>query len=115
MTNADVVRAMFDAYLRGDRAAAEELLGDGLVFSSPQDDFIDRAAYLERCFPTAGRVRSQVLTDVVEVSEHDVFVRYEYVLHSGAEHRNVEVITVVDGRLTEIQVYFGATLSAGSA
>ena len=40
-----------------DRDAAESLIADDFLFTSPQDDHIDRAAFFERCFPTAGRVR----------------------------------------------------------
>jgi hypothetical protein len=32
---------------------------------------------------------------------------YEYELTSGARHRNVEVITVRDGLIHEVQVFFG--------
>jgi hypothetical protein len=44
-------------------------------------------------------------------------VRYVYELHpvdgrqSGARHRNTEVLTVRDGRVVEVQVYFGAELA----
>jgi hypothetical protein len=37
----------------------------------------------------------------------DVFVLYEYELEGGQRHRNAEVITVRDGRVTESQVFFG--------
>lgn len=59
MSNTEIVRATFDAYLAQDRDAAERLLAHDLVFTSPQDDHIDKTAYLERCFPTADRLVSQ--------------------------------------------------------
>ena len=90
--NADTVRAFFRSFLAQDRAAAERLVAGEFVFTSPQDDHIDRAAFFERCFPTAG---------------DDVFVLYEYELEGGQRHRNAEVITVRDGRVTESQVFFG--------
>ena len=37
----------------------------------------------------------------------DVFVMYEYELKTGERHRNVEVLTVRDGQITEAQVFFG--------
>lgn len=107
MTNTDVIRAYFAAYLAQDRPAAERLTADELEFTSPQDDHIDRAAFFERCFPTADRVTSQQLLEVVPATGDDVFVRYEYELKTGERHRNVELITVRDGRITEIQVFFG--------
>ena len=59
MSNTDVVRAAFDAYLAQDRDAAERLIAEDYSFTSPQDDHIDKAAFLERCFPTTDRLTSQ--------------------------------------------------------
>jgi ketosteroid isomerase-like protein/predicted enzyme related to lactoylglutathione lyase len=110
-TAAGVVRALFAAYLAQDADAATALLGEDFVFTSPQDEPIGREEWLRRCFPTADRLRSQDLVDVVEVSPGEVFVRYVYELRTGARHRNTEVLTVRDGRVVEVQVYFGAALS----
>ncbi|MFF0990979.1 nuclear transport factor 2 family protein [Kocuria nitroreducens] len=104
---ADVVRRLFAAYLAQDEAAARELVGDGFRFTSPQDDHIDRAAYFERCFPTADRVARQDLLQLVEAEPGLVLVRYEYELRTGGTFRNMEAITVRDGRVVEVQVYFG--------
>lgn len=103
----EVVRQMFSAYRAGDRAAAEELLSPGLRFTSPQDDHIDRATYLARCFPTAKRFSAQRILASSTVGEQ-VFVLYEYELADTRERfRNTEVITVAAGRIAEIQVFFG--------
>lgn len=102
-----VVRAMFATYAARDLPAAQRLLADDLVFTSPQDDHLDRATYLDRCFPTADRFASQTLLHVAEVGGDDVAVLYEYVLKDGSTWRNAEVITVRDGRIHEIQVFFG--------
>ncbi|WP_370619874.1 DUF4440 domain-containing protein [Mumia qirimensis] len=106
-TRAETVRRMFDAYRGQDRATAEELIAERFVFTSPQDDHIDRAAYLERCFPTADRFTRQELVHVAEVGSDDVLIVYEYDLRDGGSYRNAELTTVVDGRLTEVQVFFG--------
>jgi ketosteroid isomerase-like protein len=103
----DVVRAMFDAYRTGDRAAAEKLLAPALVFTTPQDDHIDRAAYFERCFPTAERFARQEIR-ALAVAGNGVFVMYEYELaDSGETYRNTELHTVIGQHITEIQVFFG--------
>lgn len=101
------VRAVFDSYLAQDRAAAERLAAEDFVFTSPQDDHIDRATFFERCFPTADRFKDHQLLVVVPTEGDDVFVLYEYELEGGQRYRNTEVITVQDGRLTESQVFFG--------
>ena len=108
MSKVDSVRAVFDAYLRQDREAEERLLADDFVFTSPQDDHIDKATFFERCFPTADRVTTQEMIDVVPAGGDDVFAMYEYELkETGERHRNVEVLTVRDGQVTETQVFFG--------
>lgn len=113
MSNAavNIVGRFFESYLAQNRAVAEELAGADLIFTSPQDDHIDRATYFERCFPTADRVRSQKLLRVAEATEEDVFVMYEYELLTGARHRNAELITVQDGQIVEVQVFFGGTVT----
>jgi ketosteroid isomerase-like protein len=103
----DTVRAMFTSYLQQDRERAERLLADVFVFTSPQDDHIDRAAFFERCFPTADRLVRQDLLHVVGAGDDDVFVMYEYELKTGERHRNVEVLTVRGDQITEAQVFFG--------
>lgn len=98
---------MFTSYLSQDRETADRLLADGFVFTSPQDDHIDRAAFFERCFPTAERLVSQEMVYVVPTEGDDVFVMYEYELKTGERHRNVELLTVRDEQITETQVFFG--------
>lgn len=111
MTNTDVVRKCFESYLARDRGAAESLIAGDFVFTSPQDDHIGRATFFERCFPTAGRFRTQELLHVVATDGDDVFVMYEYELLTGERHRNVEVLTVRDGKVVEAQVFFGGNYS----
>ncbi|MCF3141812.1 nuclear transport factor 2 family protein [Streptomyces platensis] len=113
MTHIDVVRAAFAAYLAQDRAAMDRLLAEDFVFTSPQDDHIDKAAFLDICFPTADRLRRQEILDAVAIDGEQVFVRYAYELTTGERHRNVEVMTVRDGRVTETQVYFGGNFPQG--
>jgi len=102
-----VVRDAFDAYNAQDRDAADRLMAEELTFTSPQDDHIDRAAYFERCFPTADRLVSQEVLELVEAGDDGVFILYEYELKTGERHRNTEFITVRDGRIVDIQVFFG--------
>ena len=106
-----IVRASFEAYLAQDRDTAEQLIAEDFLFTSPQDDHIDKAAFLERCFPTADRLSSQEILELVSVGEDGVFILYEYELKNGERYRNAEFITVRDGRLVETQVFFGGRAS----
>ena len=110
MSNSDAVRDMFRAYLTGDLVTAETLLAAEFVFTSPQDDHIDRTAFLERCFPTADRLVSQVLLYAVDLPDGAVFIMYDYELKTGGRYRNTEVTTVREQPLTETQVFFGGNI-----
>jgi ketosteroid isomerase-like protein len=116
----EIVRASFEAYLAQDLAAAEGLIAEDFCFTSPQDDHIDRSAFLERCFPTADRFSSQEILKLVSDGAEGVFILYEYQLQNGERYRNTEFITVRNGQLIETQVFFGgpaggeASTSAGS-
>jgi len=107
VSKVDTVRAVFDAYQRQDRGAEDRLLSDDFVFTSPQDDHIDRATFFERCFPTADRLITQEMLYVVPAGDDDVFAMYEYELTTGERHRNVELLTVREGQVVETQVFFG--------
>lgn len=102
----DVVRAQMAAYRAQDAAAAERLLSDDFVFTSPQDDHIDKAAFMERCFPTADRFGRQETRQVVEIEPGLVMARY-VADHDGEVFSNVELTTVREGRIAEVRVYFG--------
>jgi ketosteroid isomerase-like protein len=114
MHNTDIVRAVFDAYRSQDRASAERLIAEDFVFTSPQDDHVDRAAYFERCFPTAGRLVFQTTLELVAAGRDGVVILYEYELKTGERHRNAEFLTVRDGRLAEAQVFFGGRVRTSS-
>lgn len=113
MVNTDIVRAVFDAYVAQDRDTADRLIAEDFAFTSPQDDHIGKAAYLERCFPTADRLRSQEIVELTAAGEDGVFIMYEYELKTGERHRNAEFITVRNGRLAEVQVFFGGRVAQG--
>ena len=107
MSNTDMVRASMDAYRNQDLETAARLLADEFTFTSPQDDHIDKSAYLERCFPTADRFTSSEILALVPANDDSVFLLYEYELTTGDRYRNTEFITVRNGRLVETQVFFG--------
>jgi ketosteroid isomerase-like protein len=107
MSNTDVVRESFNAYLAQDEGAAARLFAEDFVFTSPQDDHIDKAAFMERCFPTAERLATQEILELVGAGDNGVFILYEYELQTGERYRNTEFITVRDAKIVETQVFFG--------
>jgi ketosteroid isomerase-like protein len=107
-----IVQRCFEAYLKQDLDTAQQLIGADFVFTSPQDDHIDRAAFFEQCFPTSSRLRSQQIRRIAAANESDVFVMYEYELRGGGRFRNTELITVRDGQMVEEQVFFGGNANS---
>jgi ketosteroid isomerase-like protein len=106
-TNAEIVRQLFDAFQARDREGFEALMSDDFRFSSPHDPDLDKAGYFERCWPNMEHMRRQALDRVVEAGD-EVFVRYEVEKKSGETFRNTELITVRDGRVARVEVYYGA-------
>jgi ketosteroid isomerase-like protein len=101
-----LVRDSYAAYENGDRELIEKILADELIFFSPPDPGIDRAAYFERCWPNAGRIKSFDLVRLVEV-DGEVLVTYESTRNDGTRFRNTEIFGFQDERISRVEVYFG--------
>ncbi|BDE05999.1 hypothetical protein WPS_12750 [Vulcanimicrobium alpinum] len=118
MTTADAehveatVRALYAAFLEGDRARADALIADGFTFTSPYDDRIDRAAYFERCFPHGDRFKVFEIERVAVVRD-DAFVSYRAALVDATTFSNADFVEVRGGRIQSAQVYFGASYRKG--
>jgi len=110
MTNDTVAtaRASYDAYVRKDRAAIEALIADDFHFTSPLDNGLDRATYFARCWPNSESIEGFDFIHLVRDGER-VFVTYE-ARAGDRRFRNTEVLTVKNGQLTDVEVYFGWTI-----
>ncbi len=104
-----IVRATYGAYVEKDRAAIEALIGDDFHFTSPLDNRIDRAAYFARCWPNSAMIAGFDFVHVAPDGDR-VFVAYEGVNTSGGRFRNTEILTVRDGKIVDVEVYFGWTI-----
>jgi ketosteroid isomerase-like protein/catechol 2,3-dioxygenase-like lactoylglutathione lyase family enzyme len=106
----NTVRRYFSVWTSRDRNAMESALTDDFHFSSPRDHRIDKREFFERCWPHAGEIAEIVLEDVVEDGNR-VFVRYVAKRAAdGTRFRNTEVITLRDGKIAAVDVYFGRDL-----
>jgi hypothetical protein len=79
------------------------------VARPPESDHLDKTTWLQRCFPTADHFdqpdRTLQLVEVGGVVLH----RYECLV-DGRRWRNTEATTVRDGRVVEVEVYFGGAI-----
>ncbi len=105
----DVARALYEAFVDKDVAAAELLVAEGFHFTSPLDNRIDRRTFFERCWPLSERISG---FDFVHLVPHGdrVFVTYEGRSTSGQRFRNTEILTIAGDQVVEAEVYFGWTL-----
>ena len=101
----DTAKAIYEAYVAKDRAAAERLIADGFRFTSPLDNGLDRASYFAICWPNSETAEGFKIVHMVE-NGAQVFVTYEG-QSKQARFRNTEILTVRDGQIAEVEVYFG--------
>jgi len=104
---AEVVRSSYEAFVRRDRQTMESLLSDDFTFTSPYDDHIDKATYFERCWPYGGTIRSLDIVTLIE-SDGRVMVTYNVEPKEGAPFQNAERMHVRDGKIAQVEVFFGA-------
>lgn len=104
----DIVRQCFTAYEKKDRSLIEPLLADDFTFTSPYDDHIDRVTYFKRCWPNSEKIESFHIEKLFDKGS-EAFVRYELLLKTGGKFRNTEFFRVRDGKIVEVDVYFGRT------
>ncbi len=101
-----IVRKAYQAYVANDRAMIEAVIADDFHFTSPLDNRIDRGIYFDRCWKNSEMITGFDFINLVRDGER-VFVTYEGQAKSGKPFRNTEILTVKDGKITEVEVYFG--------
>ena len=101
-----IARAAYEAYVAKNRAAIEKLIAADFHFTSPVDNRIDRATYFARCWPNNERIDGFNFINLVADRDR-VFVTYEGHTKNGERFRNTEIVTVRDGQIVEVEVYFG--------
>jgi ketosteroid isomerase-like protein len=104
--NLSVVRRCYQAYVEKDRGAVEALIDVDFRFTSPLDNGIDRATYFERCWPNSRTITGFEFVALEPVGDR-VFVVYEGHSTDGHRFRNTEILTVRNGRIVDVEVYFG--------
>jgi ketosteroid isomerase-like protein len=109
---AGIIRALFAAYIAGDRAAIENVFTDDFRFTSPFDDAIDKANYFARCWRDSGWIARHDLQRIF-VEGDAAFVTYRCETKDGKTFRNTEFFRFAGDRIGSIEVYFGASYENG--
>src|SRR5262245_65233955 len=101
-----IARAAYGAYVSKDRAAIETLIAEDFHFTSPLDNRIERAEYFKYCWPGSEKIKRFDFINLVADGGR-VLVTYEGHTANGDVFRNTEIVTVRDGQLVDVEVYFG--------
>jgi ketosteroid isomerase-like protein len=113
MQKAEIIRAIFAAYLSNDRKAVEAALTDDFRFTSPYDDEIDKATYFARCWRNTDWIERHELERIF-VQGDQAFVTYKCLAKGGKDFRNTEFFSFEGDKIKRIDVYFGATYENGA-
>lgn len=111
-SKADIVSAIFAAYLANDRGFVESVFTDDFRFRSPFDDDLDKAAYFARCWRDSGWIARHELETIVAQGD-DAFVTYLRTSRDGRSFRNGEHFRFAGDRVRRIDVYFGPSWQDG--
>ena len=106
MSRIDTAKQSYLAFVNSDRAANEAVIADDFHFTSPLDNRIDRSTYFERCWPNHEGIEAFRFVRLIE-SGDEVIVTYEGKGAGGRVFRNTEVLTIRDGKIVDVEVYFG--------
>ena len=109
---ADIIRAIFAAYMANDRRAVQDALTEDFRFTSPYDDEIDKTTYFERCWRNTEWIERHELERIFAEGDQ-AFITYKCVAKGGKNFRNTEFFTFEGDRVKHIDVYFGATYQDG--
>lgn len=108
----DIVRRYFEAYKYNDLEQLEPLLAHELRFTSPEDNALDLSSYLERCWPMHLLIKD-IIVRYIFVEGSNAFVNYTLFLYDGRQFHNTEFMTIENGKITDIAVFFGPTFKDG--
>ena len=112
-SKAEIIRALFAAYLSNDRRVVEQAFTDDFRFTSPYDDEIDKATYFVRCWRVTDWIERHELERIL-VEGDEAFVTYRCVAKGGKSFRNTEFFSFEGDQIKRIDVYFGATYQNGA-
>jgi ketosteroid isomerase-like protein len=112
-TKAELIRAIFAAYLANDRAAVEQAFSDDFRFTSPYDDGIDKPTYFAKCWRNSDWIGRHEIERIV-VDGDAAFVTYRCVARDGKSFRNTEFFVFDGDKVGRVDVYFGPSYQDGA-
>ncbi len=107
--NLDTVRKYYASYETKNRAALEGLLHDEFRFTSPVDNYIDKATYMRKCWPNSEHIEAYHFTILLAAEDTLVLSRYtvDWKDDPSFTFPCMECIEVESGKIKKIDCYFG--------
>ena len=103
-TKAELIRAIFAAYLANDRKRVDNALADDFHFISPYDDNIDKPTYFERCWKNTDWIARHELEKIF-VEGDEAFVTYLCIARDGKRFRNTEFFTFAGDQVKQQTIH----------
>lgn len=105
----EMIHRYLNAYETKDRSMLESVLSPGFVFSSPEDNYINVHAYLEKWWPHSESIAA-INVEKIFVHQDEAFTQYVVALKDGRQYRNAGVLKFDAGRIAKLDAYFGREL-----
>ena len=116
LTNEEIIRKWYAAWVNKDVDTFNALLADNFTFTSAAgDDHISKSTFKSQCWDTQINFIRQFDLERMTTGPEDAFVKYLCHTTNGKSFRNVEYLRIKNGKLESIECYFGAQSSFPSA
>jgi ketosteroid isomerase-like protein len=116
LTNEEIIRKWYAAWVNKDLDTFNRLLADNFTFTSAAgDDHISKSTFKTQCWDTQVNFIGDFELERITTGTDDAFVKYLCHTKNGKSLRNVEYLRIKNGQLQSIECYFGAESSFPSA
>ena len=106
-----MIKDYFEAYEKKDWSLIEPILAEKFTFTSPAgDDRINLDLYKERCWPNAINTKKFDLEKII-IDGDDAYVTYNGWTTNGKLFRNTERFKFKDGKIIDVECFFGTGVS----
>ncbi|WP_249147401.1 nuclear transport factor 2 family protein [Bradyrhizobium jicamae] len=109
---AEIIRALFAAYLANDREAAAQAFAENFRFNTPYGEGIDKATYFAECWRDSDWIGRHEIERIM-VDGDEAFVTYHCTARDGRSFRNSEFFVFEGDKVTRVDVFFGPSYEDG--
>lgn len=113
MTNAELMKSYFNAWLCGDKATVAGMLADDMKLTSPQESYDTAESFLEACWKYSEEFQSIEIIHIVSEGAATMLC-YEGTFKDG-KYRMCEYYEIVEGKIKRADVLSITPLEAGSS